>query len=30
LTGFLVLATLHTKKAPAALNTLADMGVDPF
>jgi type IV pilus assembly protein PilB len=30
LTGHLVLATLHTNDAPAALNRLADMGVEPF
>ncbi|HEX2183467.1 MAG TPA: ATPase, T2SS/T4P/T4SS family, partial [Rubrobacteraceae bacterium] len=30
LTGHLVLATLHTNNAPAALNRLADMGVEPF
>jgi type IV pilus assembly protein PilB len=30
LTGHLVLATLHTNNAPAALNRLADLGVEPF
>jgi type IV pilus assembly protein PilB len=30
LTGHLVLATLHTNNAPAALSRLADMGVEPF
>lgn len=30
LTGHLVLATLHTNNAPAAVNRLTDMGVEPF
>lgn len=30
LTGHLVLATLHTKDAPAAVARLTDMGVEPF
>ena len=30
LTGHLVLATLHTNDAPAAINRLTDMGVEPF
>lgn len=30
LTGHLVLATLHTNSAPAAVNRLIDMGVEPF
>ena len=30
LTGHLVLATLHTNSAPAAINRLIDMGVEPF
>ncbi|MGH3146978.1 MAG: GspE/PulE family protein [Rubrobacter sp.] len=30
LTGHLVLATLHTNKAPAAITRLTDMGVEPF
>jgi type IV pilus assembly protein PilB len=30
LTGHLVLATLHTNNAPAAMNRLTDMGVEPF
>jgi type IV pilus assembly protein PilB len=30
LTGHLVMATLHTNNAPAALSRLADMGVEPF
>jgi type IV pilus assembly protein PilB len=30
LTGHLVLATLHTNNAPAAVNRLIDMGVEPF
>ena len=30
LTGHLVLATLHTNDAPAALSRLAEMGVEPF
>ena len=30
LTGHLVLATLHTNSAPAAVNRLTDMGVEPY
>ena len=30
LTGHLVLSTLHTNDAPAAINRLIDMGVEPF
>ena len=30
LTGHMVLATLHTKNAPGALNRLTEMGVEPF
>jgi type IV pilus assembly protein PilB len=30
LTGHMVLATLHTNDAPAALTRLTDMGVEPF
>ena len=30
LTGHLVLATLHTNDAPAAVTRLIDMGVEPF
>jgi type IV pilus assembly protein PilB len=30
LTGHLVLATLHTNNAPAAITRLTDMGVEPF
>ena len=30
LTGHLVLATLHTNNAPAAVSRLTDMGVEPF
>jgi len=30
LTGHLVLATLHTNNAPAAVTRLTDMGVEPF
>ena len=30
LTGHLVLATMHTNHAPAAVNRLTDMGVEPF
>ena len=30
LTGHLVLSTLHTNNAPAAVNRLTDMGVEPF
>ena len=30
LTGHLVLTTLHTNSAPAALTRLVDMGVEPF
>jgi type IV pilus assembly protein PilB len=30
LTGHLVLATLHTNNAPAAVNRLTDMGIEPF
>jgi type IV pilus assembly protein PilB len=30
LTGHLVMATLHTNNAPAAVNRLTDMGIEPF